>query len=144
MDFLPAFRRMTVWLKFCPCAHLWTKGIETGMILLIIDIKKILLCIFSKTYKLWCIEGVQYCTEVHFASFLSGGFITAIVLNQPERKLAKRTSVQCCHHVWRGHWDYWGFLRFLFCAFQYERPCIYVRTLYNVIKKKKYFCLIFF
>ena len=33
-------------------------------------------------------------TEVHFASFLSGGFITAIVVNPPERKLTKRTSVQ--------------------------------------------------
>ena len=32
-------------------------------------------------------------TEVGFASFLSGGFITAIVVNPPERKLAKRTSV---------------------------------------------------
>jgi hypothetical protein len=31
---------------------------------------------------------------VHFASFLSGGFITAIVVNPPERRLAKRTSVQ--------------------------------------------------
>ena len=30
-----------------------------------------------------------------FASFLSGGFITAIVVNPPERKLAKRISVQC-------------------------------------------------
>ena len=34
-----------------------------------------------------------YCTEVHFASFLSRQFITAIVVNPPERKLAKRTSV---------------------------------------------------
>ena len=35
-------------------------------------------------------------TEVRFASFLSGGFITDIVLNPPERKLqAKLTSVQC-------------------------------------------------
>ena len=33
-------------------------------------------------------------TEVRFASFLSGGFITAIVVNPPESKLAKRTSVQ--------------------------------------------------
>ena len=33
-------------------------------------------------------------TEVRFASFLSGGFITAIVVNQPERKLAKCTSVE--------------------------------------------------
>ena len=30
---------------------------------------------------------------MRFASFLSGGFITAIVVNPPEMKLAKRTSV---------------------------------------------------
>ena len=34
------------------------------------------------------------CTEVHFASFFSSVFITAIVVNPPERKLAKRISVQ--------------------------------------------------
>ena len=34
------------------------------------------------------------CTEVRFASFLSGGFTTMAVINPPERKLAKRTSVQ--------------------------------------------------
>jgi hypothetical protein len=34
-------------------------------------------------------------TEVRFASLLSGGFITAIIVNPPERKLAKCTSVQC-------------------------------------------------
>ena len=34
-------------------------------------------------------------TEMRFASFLSGGFITVIVVNPPEKKLAKRTSVQC-------------------------------------------------
>ena len=34
-------------------------------------------------------------TNVRFASFLSGGFITAIVVNSPERKLEKRTSVDC-------------------------------------------------
>jgi hypothetical protein len=28
------------------------------------------------------------CTKVRFASFLSGGFIAAIVVNPPERKLA--------------------------------------------------------
>ena len=32
---------------------------------------------------------------VRFASFLSGGFIIAIVVNPPERKLSKRTSVRC-------------------------------------------------
>ena len=33
-------------------------------------------------------------TEVRFASFLSGGFTTMAVINPPERKLVKRTSVQ--------------------------------------------------
>ena len=37
---------------------------------------------------------IRQCTEVRFASSLSGGFITSIVVNPPERKLAKRTSVQ--------------------------------------------------
>ena len=40
------------------------------------------------------------CTEVRFGSFLSGGLITAIVVNPPEKKLAKRTSVQCAVAVW--------------------------------------------
>ena len=31
---------------------------------------------------------------MRFASFLSGGFITDIVINPPERELSKRTSVQ--------------------------------------------------
>ena len=35
------------------------------------------------------------CTKVRFASLLSGGFTTMTVINPPERKLAKRTSVQC-------------------------------------------------
>ena len=39
-------------------------------------------------------------TEVRFVSFLSGAFITAVVVNPPEKKLAKRTSVQ-----WGGHFD---------------------------------------
>ena len=41
---------------------------------------------------------LMYCdcdAEVRFASFYSCVFITAIVVNPPERKLAKRTSVQC-------------------------------------------------
>ena len=32
---------------------------------------------------------------MRFVNFFSGGFITATIVNQPERKLAKRTSVQC-------------------------------------------------
>ena len=34
------------------------------------------------------------CTEVRFASFRSDGIINAIIVNPPERKLAKRTSVK--------------------------------------------------
>ena len=36
----------------------------------------------------------QY-TDVGFASVLSSGFTTMAVINPPESKLAKRTSVQC-------------------------------------------------
>ena len=32
---------------------------------------------------------------MRFANFLAGGFITAIVVNPLERKLAKRTSMHC-------------------------------------------------
>ena len=36
---------------------------------------------------------VHNCTEVRLAGFISSGFITAIAVNSPEWKLAKRTSV---------------------------------------------------
>ena len=36
-----------------------------------------------------------HCTEVRFSRLCSGGFITAIVVNPSERKLAKGTSVHC-------------------------------------------------
>ena len=38
---------------------------------------------------------LQQCREMRFATFLSGGFITMVVINPPEKKLAKHTSVQC-------------------------------------------------
>ena len=38
--------------------------------------------------------GPLQCTDVHFASFLSRGITTVVVLNPPERKLAKGTSRQ--------------------------------------------------
>ena len=41
-----------------------------------------------------CVGISHKCTEVRFASFLSGGFITALIVNPPESKLEKRTSVQ--------------------------------------------------
>ena len=37
----------------------------------------------------------KQCTEVRFASLLSGGFTTMAVINPPEKKLANRTSVHC-------------------------------------------------
>ena len=37
--------------------------------------------------------NADHCTEVRFSTFFSGGFIAAIVVNLPERKLAKRTFV---------------------------------------------------
>ena len=39
------------------------------------------------------IKKFNQCTEVRFASFLSGGFTTMAVMNPPEKKLKKRTSV---------------------------------------------------
>ena len=48
------------------------------------------------------------CTKVRFASFLSGGFTTMVVINPSERKLAKRTFVHC------GTINY-------FLAFRYSR-----------------------
>ena len=40
------------------------------------------------------VKAPLHCTEVRFASFLSGGFTTLAVINPPEMKLAKRTSVK--------------------------------------------------
>ena len=42
----------------------------------------------------------EQCTEVHFASFLSGGFTAVAVINPPEKKLVKCTSVQWCTNCW--------------------------------------------
>ena len=41
----------------------------------------------------------EQCTEVRFASFLSGGFITAIV-NPPERKLEKNAPLCSGYGLW--------------------------------------------
>ena len=46
---------------------------------------------------LWLAKLPGECTEVRFASFISGGFTTmapVAVINPPERKLAKHTSVE--------------------------------------------------
>ena len=52
------------------------------------------------TYRL-AFASVQ-CTEVRFASLLSGGLTTMAVINPPERKMAKRTSVGCTVHFDSG------------------------------------------
>ena len=41
-------------------------------------------------------KSVHSATEVRFASFLFGGFTTTVVINPPESKLGKCTSVHCC------------------------------------------------
>ena len=40
------------------------------------------------------------CTEVRFSCFLSGGFANMAVINPPESKLTKCTSVHCALKVW--------------------------------------------
>ena len=50
-------------------------------------------CLYIFTFLLLR-EQITTGTDVRFASFFSGGFITAIVVNPSERKLAKCTSVQ--------------------------------------------------
>ena len=54
---------------------------------------KNLCCVFQAQASSCYSDATRLYTEVHFASFLSGEFITAVVVNPPERKLAKRTSV---------------------------------------------------
>ena len=49
---------------------------------------------YQMSLKILIFDDLYQCTEVRFASFLSSEFITAIVVNPPERNLAKRTSVQ--------------------------------------------------
>jgi hypothetical protein len=48
--------------------------------------------LFDQAYKL----QIYHCTEVRFASFLSGKSMTAILVNPLEKKQAKRIS---------GHWS---------------------------------------
>ena len=48
---------------------------------------------------MWFNGVLIHCTEVRFASFLSSGFTTMAVINLPERKQAKRTSVQCSYNL---------------------------------------------
>ena len=64
--------------------------------------------------KVRCVQ----CTEVRFSSLLSGGFTTMAVMNLPERKLAKRTSVQCM----------------LFCARKVLNENMYILIGFSIMK----------
>ena len=41
---------------------------------------------------------IGHCAEVHFASFQFGDFTTKAVMNPPEKKVEKCTSVHCWDH----------------------------------------------
>ena len=52
----------------------------------------------------------QHYTEVLLTRFLSGGFISATVLNPPKRKLAKRISVHCSLNYKWTLLNFWSFI----------------------------------
>ena len=81
----------------------------------------------------WLWSRSVQCTEVRFACFLSGGFTNMAVINSPERKLAKRTSVQC--GVTRL--EIWG-LRMAQCTYHYLK-----KKLLKVTKAVKHFLLLY-
>ena len=78
---------------------------------------------------------------MRFASFLSGGFTTMAVINPPERKLAKRTSVDWVKKsVQIRNLDLEctlkNFVKVLYCALQtYELhfPNICLRKIYAML-----------
>ena len=53
---------------------------------------------------------MYHCTEVRFASLLSGGFPRMAVINQPEIKLANGTSVHCVKGCNASHLSILAFL----------------------------------
>ena len=53
------------------------------------------LYIVKRYYIKW--DGTVQCIEVRLSRFLSGWFITMAGIHPPERKLAKRTFVQCIY-----------------------------------------------
>ena len=50
------------------------------------------------------LDPAVQCTQVRFASLLSGGFTAIAVINPPEKKPANRTSVE-----WTGKTIYFNF-----------------------------------
>ena len=62
----------------------------------------LLFCDVSLKRHLLIKRTIGQCTELRFANFLSGGFTTMAVINPPEKKLEKRTSLQCSDHQIKG------------------------------------------
>ena len=62
------------------------------------------------------------CTEVRFASFLSGGFTTMVVINPPERKLAKRTLCSVCPNTKNEMTKIFGFFFVVVAIRKVKRP----------------------
>ena len=84
----------------------WEAQIENyfDLVSLPLNVRNIKVVLFVVLHKVLFVMAYNsfispHCTEVRFVSFLSGGFITLIVVNPPERKLAKRTFV---HYVYLG------------------------------------------
>ena len=68
--------------QYCPCKYLQ----ERGLLALSMYTHIAHLSTYFESSVHLC---AAQCTEVRFASFFSGGFINAIVVNPMERKLAK-------------------------------------------------------
>ena len=59
---------------------------------------------------------------MRFVSLLSGGFTTIAVINPPERKLAKRISVQCAKKFTQCSRGLFYSKRYAILSFPYYRP----------------------
>ena len=106
MDPLPIIVGLTVlWEKFVRIGWTEFRFFQFSSVKTIVLVKTILSPRIFVTYFLvyswsgyelleFCRKKINQLTKVKFASFQSGAFVTVIVVNPPESKLAKRTSVQ--------------------------------------------------
>ena len=118
-------------LGFISFLHIQRGGLGTSTLFLASYNFRFNWCLFrtmESNTDLKCQTLPLYCREVRFASFLSGGFITAIVVNPLERKLAKRTSVYWSERAYHQKHGICGALhpRLAFCQWTSD---IYLRSL---------------
>ena len=91
-NFLKFFRQY-IYRNYLPS----TANMQESLILKEL-VKKTFICyVMNVRFKTTMLSRGRWQTivGVRFSSFLSGGFITSIIVNPPERKLPKRISVQC-------------------------------------------------